>query len=193
VWFYDGVRDRFDQQPANAMPKLGTGVVGVFDRINNLLLLSPKELWAGGNVAAFDSAKNAWRDTGQPGRSDMYTFACYVDSLKGLMVIDRAKDQPSKTWLYDAAANAWRDLAPGGDALPDKGRPTLAYDPGNDVVLCIGLGTTLAYSVKDNRWTDLKQATKAAEGLVFDRRHKVFITASWGNEPEALRYKGNGE
>jgi hypothetical protein len=61
------------------------------------------------------------------------------------------------------------------------------------LVLCIGLGTTLAYSVKDNRWTDLKQATKAAEGLVFDRRHKVFITASWGNEPEALRYKGNGE
>lgn len=195
MWVYDGVRDRWDQQPVEGQARFGTGVVGVFDRFRNRFLICPKETWAGDEVVAIDSAALKWMRTGQKTRSIMYTYGCFVDSLKGMMIVDFPGKEgqpsgPARTWLF-TADDQWRDLAPGGDELPTRGRPTLAYDPGNELVLCIGLGRTFVYSVRENRWTDAGVETpKANEMLVFDRRHKVFLaTAAMGVEVHAFRVK----
>ena len=95
------------------------------------------------------------------------------------------------TILYDASDDAWKELRPRNE-LTGKGQPVLAYDPDNDVVLCLLSGQTYIYRVKDNAWT--KMATnkpgKSGECLTFDRRHKIFLaTKNLGESMWAYRFK----
>jgi hypothetical protein len=187
IWRYDGIKDRFELVPATGKGAT-TGVVNCYDRANNVFVMVPKEAWASPKVTVFSPEKNAW--TAQAAtRATEYTYGCYLDSLKCLLVIEPGKDGP-KTLAYDTVPGAWRDLAPKGEP-PAGGRPTTAYDPDNDVVLCVAGGKTLAYAVKDNAWKTLETKTptpKVGEMMVFDRRHKAFLaTAAMGVEVWAFR------
>ena len=200
TWCYDGLRDRFDLMPtAGKQPRPGT--VCCYDRANNLFVTDPKEAWAQPNVFHFDPAGKAW-SMGAVIKGYPYTFGCYVDSLKCLMAVKAEDKTPPRTMAYDAAARAWKDLAPAGDgpyggqegASSGMGRPTLACDPDNDVVLCVLSAKTYIYDVKGNAWKAVETNTpRVCEELVFDRRHKVFLgSATMGCHMWAYRYRKPG-
>ncbi len=200
TWCYDGLRDRFDLVPTTGkMPRPGT--VCCYDRANNLFVTDPKEAWAQPNVFHLDPAGKVWT-MGAAIKGYPYTFGCYVDSLKCLMAVKAEGKAAPRTMAYDAAARAWRDLAPAGDgpyggqeaASSGMGRPTLACDPDNDVVLCVLSGKTYIYDVKGNAWKVLDVETpKVCEEMVFDRRHKVFLaSATMGCHMWAYRYRKAG-
>jgi hypothetical protein len=190
TWRYDGLKDRFDYVPTAGAAKVGAGVVCCFDRSANLLVTVPKAYGEG--VSAFDPEKKAWRTVSPKIRAADYTFPCYVDSLKGMFVIELAKDG-FKTLLFDPTGGQWRELAAIGESPAGDTRPVTAYDPGNDVVLCVIKDKTFAYTVKDNAWKKLETKTAPRdvnEMLVFDRRHKVFLgTRAMGGSVWAFRYK----
>lgn len=98
--------------------------------------------------------------------------------------------------LQLADADAWRDLAPSGSSPQGEGRPTLAYDSDQDIVLCLHNGQTYVYTVKSNVWKklDVDPPGKAAECMVYDTRHKVFLaTHNMGEHMWVFRYRGGGD
>jgi hypothetical protein len=190
TWRYDGLRDRFGLVPTTGrQPSHGT--ICCYDRANGLFVTVPKEAWACPHVCVFDPGKGAWLK-GAAEKGYEYTYGCYVDSLKSLLVVKRLKDGPAKTLAYDAAAAAWRDMAPSGECPHGPGRPTPAYDPINDIVLCVSAGKTYVYVVSENAWklVDTNTPPKVNEMMVFDRRHSVFLaTAAMGVHMWAYRHK----
>jgi hypothetical protein len=165
-------------------------VICCYDRANNLFVADPSQTWAVPHVCLFNPATKAWT-AGAATKEYGYTFGCYVDSLKCVVAVKRAKGADPKTMAYDAAAGAWKDLAPKGDCPYAEGRPTLAYDPDSDAVLCVLGAKSYVYSVKENSWKALETNTpKVAEEMVFDRRHKVFLaSAAMGCHMWAYRYR----
>ncbi|MGQ9663113.1 MAG: hypothetical protein ACUVWX_12365, partial [Kiritimatiellia bacterium] len=95
-----------------------------------------------------------------------------------------ARHNKDTTWVYDPVRNRW------------EGRPTLAYDSDQDTVLCLHDGRTYVYTVKLNVWKklDVDPPGKAAECMVYDTRHKVFLaTHNMEEHMWAFRYRGGGD
>ncbi|MCK6472589.1 MAG: hypothetical protein L6R28_12665 [Planctomycetes bacterium] len=187
TWIYDGLKDRFELRKTTGRGA-GVGVVNCYDRANKRVVVVSKQAWQVPNVTVLDPAACAWADQA-PVRAMQYTYACYVDTLKAMFVIESDKDS-AKTLAYDAAAGAWKDLAPKGEAPTGVGRPATAYDPETDAVLLAGEGKTLIYTVKENAWKLLAAdppAPKIAECVVYDTRHKVFLALA--DAVYAFKYK----
>lgn len=188
TWRYDGVRDRFDLMPTTGRTPHGWDrVVCCFDRANDRFIF---------NAQQFDPEKAAWLDGGQGLPVMFYTYACYVASLKGLFAVKQEQTGDNawvyKTRLYSATEKGWKDL-PGGDGLPStksKRNPTTAYDPCNDMVICVLDGRTFAYDVKEGSWQALAVKTPdVSEQMTFDTRHQVVLaTGAMGREMWAFRF-----
>ena len=188
TWRYDGMRDRFELTSTSGRTPHGWDrVVCCFDRTNELFVF---------NGQLFDPKAAAWSDGG-PGLPVMYyTYACYVDSLKGMIAIKQEQKGDNewvyKTRLYSAASREWNDL-PGGDGLPatkTRRNPMTAYDPGSDTVICVLDGKTFAYDVKGGNWHALAVKTPdVAEQMTYDSRHRVVLaTGAMGRHMWAFRY-----
>ncbi len=193
TWCYDGLQDRFDFVPSQGKTPQGWDrVVCCYDRANNLFVFNSAQL--------FNPATRSWAQgpTGMPVM--FYTYACYVESLKGLLVVKQEKtgeEWSYKTMVYSVPDKAWREVAAAGK-LPttkEKRNPMTAYDPGNDVVLCVMGGQTLALEVKADAWKQLPvKAPNVAEEMTFDTRHKVFLASgAMGKHMWAFRYGKDGK
>jgi hypothetical protein len=190
AWQYDGRADRFNLVPSTG-PQPPPGVADGYDRTNNLVICVGKQQWGNTGVFLFDPEKKTWMLKGKP-LADVYTYGCYVDSLKGLLVVEPLKEG-KKSRLYDSSAGEWRDLAPKPDLPADAaGRPTLAYDRDADLVLGLFAGRTFIYDPKANAWSEVQtnKPGKVEECLVYDTRHKVFLaTHTMGQHMWTFRYK----
>ncbi len=182
TWCYDGLKDRFELVPVSGKSPSWDRVVCCYDRDKNLFVFNAAQV--------FDPAARTWSQGGEGLPVMHYTYGCYVNSLKGLFAV-HPKPAGTETVVYDAAAKAWRNLKPGGDTLPPGGGggPFTAYDPGNDVALCIYMKQVYAYDVKANAWKTLGKAPDVGEEMTFDTRHKVFLaTGAMGKQVWAFRY-----
>ncbi len=189
TWQYDGVRDRFSLVPTTG-PQPAIGVGCCYDSVNNLFVCKTQQGWGDVKVAQLDPDKRQWT-AGPPPRALAYTYGCFVASLKGMLVIEPGK-QGHKTLLYVSAESAWRELDPKPELPPVGGRPTTAYDPEQDMVICLLGEKTFVYDVKKNTWSPVETNApgKASECLVCDTRHKVFLaTHNMGESMWAFRYR----
>jgi hypothetical protein len=114
-----------------------------------------------------------------------------------------------KTWLYDLKTNKWEGLAlephpPAVKATKEYSTiPRMAYDPVNDVVLCIAwLGDkgheTWSFDVGKKAWTKLNPATEPdlsksrSRNLGFDAARNVFVletSEAKTNKPQVWTYR----
>ncbi|MCX7804349.1 MAG: hypothetical protein N3A38_04070 [Planctomycetota bacterium] len=186
TWRYDSLRDRFDLVPSKGRTPHGWDrVVCCYDRERNLFVF---------NARLFDPAEATWADGGEGLPVMMYTYACYASTLKGLFAVRRDKAQEGiwnhKAVLYSASEKAWKDL-PAATGLPQgkDARAMTAYDPGNDIVVCVLGGQTFIYDIKAGTWKDPGiKAPDVAEHMVFDTRHKVVLaTGAMGKHMWAFR------
>jgi hypothetical protein len=187
TWSYDGLRDCFTLVPHEGAPRVGAGVVCCYDRARNLLRVEPKAY--AHNVFRFDPERREW-SAGAKAIDHPYTYGCYVETLEALVVI-KPGERGARTMAYRAAEDRWVDLAARGDQPAAEGRPTLAYAPNLDVVLCLLAGRTYMYEVGKSTWTllDAEAPPKLCEMMVFDRRHNVFLaTAAMGQSMWAFRH-----
>lgn len=193
TWCYDGLKDRFELVPTQGKTPHGWDrVVSCYDRASNLFVFNSAQI--------FNPATKTWSE-GAPGMPVMfYTYACYVGSLKGLLVVKQVKageaEWAYKTLVYGVPEKAWKELATAGPLPPtkEKLRPMTAYDPDNDVVLCVVDGHTFALEIKADAWKALAVKTpNIAEQMIFDTRHKVFLaTGAMGKHIWAFRW-GKGD
>jgi hypothetical protein len=193
TWFYDGLRDRFGMVPSRGKSRGWGRVVCCFDRSADRFVF---------NGWLFDPATGTWSEGGSANGVKSYTYGCYVDTLKGLFVMRPIKPAAGgasfKAVLFSAAEKTWKDLPVAKGAFPPGGsRPTTAYDPNADAVICLLSGRTLVYDVKTSAWKDLKvkgpTARHQLRQMTFDRRHKVVLaTINMGGHMWAFRYAAPG-
>ncbi|HOX07473.1 MAG TPA: hypothetical protein PK280_13805 [Planctomycetota bacterium] len=191
TWRYDSLRDRFEYAAGGPAPD-GEATISGYDPMGKRFVVVG--MFRGG-ANGCDPATGKWSPLAQPPpfTGQNYTYACFVDSIKIMLVVKPGGDKvTAKTFALNVADGQWKDLSPKGDTPPARA-PASAYDPDNDVVLCVGDGRTMAYLVKENAWktVELKAPMpKVAGMLAFDRRHKVFLdTAAMGGEVWAFRYR----
>src|SRR5262245_32511360 len=114
-----------------------------------------------------------------------------------------------RTWLYDLRANRWEGVTtkehpPGGKVTKEYHCiPRLAYDPLNDVVLCVAwLGEkgheTWSFDVGTRQWTKMNPSVEPtgsksrSRNLDFDAQRNVFILETSNaktNRPEMWTYR----
>jgi len=189
TWCYDGIKDRFELVPTQGKTPHGWDrVVCCYDRAQNLFNFNSAHL--------FNPATKTWSE-GAAGMPVMfYTYACYAESLKGMLVVKQEKLNET-TWQYKSLAyhvpeKTWKECGDSSAfaATKEKHRAAIAYDPAQDVALCILAGQTYAMGMKTRVWKAMQiKVPEGVETLTFDTRHKVFLTTgAMGRHMWAFRY-----
>jgi hypothetical protein len=203
---YDVATDRFSVAAAG-VTKWGSNSGLVYDSKNDLVVGvggSGDERSASQTVI-FDPRTQKWRN-GEPHRAkpSQYTNVGY-DSELGVILVTAFQGRPGmSTFVYDAAADRWRDLDPtDGDKVPTCDMPAIAYDSRNRAVLLVRHNYSEQGKSSDplqmwildlaaNAW---KPGAKGPPGQPFfggaayDANHNVFIT---GTKHNLLFYRYRG-
>ena len=176
IWSYHGKTDRFEMFPVRERPRMGNGVITTYDKENDLFVINEGSYWD--SVYGFSPETGRWRKLGDH-RSAGYSFACYVDSLKGMFMLARG----TTPCLFNVEEGEWKELESKGDA-PEVGghqwqrRSSSAYDPEANAVLAVGNRQTSVYNVETGEWKQMGQSPHCQyfdNHVVYDSRHKVFL------------------
>jgi len=153
----------------------------------------------------FDPKTQKWRDGApHPGKPSQYTNVGYDPEL-GVILVTPLKGKPGmSTFVYDAAADRWRNLKPtDGEKVPACDLPAIAYDSRNRAVLLVRHNFSEQGKRSDplqlwildlaaNAW---KPGAKGPPGQPFfggaayDANHNVFITGT-RHDLVFYRYRG---
>lgn len=176
TWTYDPVSSRWAlKQPNDAPPGVCCGQQNVFDvargRFVRFASFSGSHGWQWSREIAlknssawtYDLATNTWRDMRplpEP-RTSPLRCAAY-DTDNEVIVIFGGEGNTEGTVVYDSYANAWTRMQPPTQPAFRSGG-SMAYDEANKQFILFGAQSsddphTWAYSLTDNRWTDLKPA-----------------------------------
>jgi len=184
TWKYVWKSDRFEYVASTGThPGGSAGVVCAFDNARGLLMAVPKAYSP--NVSVYNAATSSWVTATTTIYAAAYTYADFIDSLGVMGVMDGSAFR-----TLNPATGAWGTL-PSPPSVPSS-RPTLAYDPYNNIVLMPGPSGTYAYDVRQGSWHNMNPSVAAPDFsgfLAFDRRHGVFIGTVQGSTTWAYKYR----
>ena len=174
IWSYSGLRDRFDMTAVMEQPRLmNNGVITCYDPENDLFVISPSRRES---AFGFNPETGVWREIGPNRAGAGYSYACYVDTLKGMFIME----QGETPCLFDAETGAWTELPSKGEVPrvtgdhPQPNRSATAYSPDDNIVMAIADRKAWLYDVPTGIWTKVG-STPFVRHVVYDKRHKVFL------------------
>jgi hypothetical protein len=214
-WFFDIDRGGVWRQVEIAKVVLGKGVPGTYGKpcvtfpdgrvISFGGALEPYDgrFFAGENYAGiFDIYRNTLTMKAVPPPSPGIVYECrpfcaLADRNQVFFyecVVRDKKIERQRTWLYDVAANRFRDLKP-------KRHPTVAEEPGtvlylegqNAVFAVLGRDRQWAYSFEHNTWAELPLQSDGPMAFagpysqtVYVAKHGVLVNVGWASRGTAV-------
>ncbi len=216
LYRYDPEKDLF--AAANPQGKHGGDTtMMVHDPVRDLLVRVDREA-----AHVYDPKANAWkRGADSPPGVGLYRQIACDDTGRVIVLTDGPKDwragQPRpkegekadramRTWAYDAGADRWTELSPGGDALEPRSNFVIVYDTRNRALLYFAAGSgdgegdrgkppvTAVYDPASNRWAVQSPKTSPPAALIkasaaYDANHNAML-AYVGSRIWAYRYRG---
>lgn len=214
---YDPVRDTFTiRSPRDGHG--GDSTMMCYDPVHDLVVRV-----TGGVTLTFDPNNWTWKPgAATPPGAGMYrSVACDEDSGRVLLVTDGPKgwqpgqsapkpgeafERAMRTWAYDAAADKWAELAPGGDVPEPRSNFVIAWDRRNKVLFYHAAGSgdgegdagkasqTYVLDLKANAWKKQEPKTvppprQIKASAVYDENHNVILSYINGRI-WAYRYRG---
>lgn len=103
------------------------------------------------------------------------------DSKRNRFVVFFRSEGQGHTWAYDPKVSRWSELNPVAQP-PPRGRPSLCYDAGNDLIVMhggSGVADTWVFDAERNSWFELvvahDDAIGAVGGIEYDARSRLVI------------------
>jgi hypothetical protein len=186
TWQWDSRKDRYNLVPHSGNFNSYVGVVCAYDRQNDLFITATKRNWGGAMSCTFNSNTNTWTPITSEYHAQAYTYGDFIDSMGVLAVLDGGTVR-----TLDPLTGAWGTL-PAQSGLPGS-RPSVAYDPYNNVLMAVGSNQTFIFNVASQTWQQMSPDSGTpdlGEHVAFDRRHNVFLGGKkMSGEMWAYRYK----
>jgi hypothetical protein len=185
TWRYDSKKDRYDLVQHTGDFLAYVGVVCAYDRQNDLFIASTSRNWGGARTSVLNTNTVTWSSPTAEYQAQAYTYGDFIDSMGVLAVL-----YGGAVWTLNPLTGVWSTL-PAQSGLPGS-RPSVAYDPYNNVLMAVGDNKTFIFTVASQTWQQMSPDSGTpdlGEHVAFDRRHNVFLGGRKSGEMWAYRYK----